>query len=160
MKVRLDSVDWKILRELQHEGRMTNVELARRVGISAPPCLRRLRALETSGTIRGYRALLDEKALGYDLAAFAFISLASQSEADLVKFEDKLRGWSIVREAWMVSGETDFILYCVAKTLREFQTFVIEELTAAGNVDGVRTALTIRHTKEEPVVPGEDGEEV
>ena len=153
MKVRLDAIDWKILHELQREGRITNVELARRVGISAPPCLRRLRALESSGIIEGYRALLDEKALGYDLVAFAFISLASQAEADLLKFEDKLREWTIVRTAWMVSGETDFILYCVAKNLRTFQNFVIQDLTAAENVDGVRTSLTIRQTKNEPLIP-------
>ena len=153
MKVRLDAIDWKILHELQHEGRITNVELARRVGISAPPCLRRLRALETSGIIEGYRALLDERALGYDLVAFAFISLSSQAEADLIKFEEKLREWTIVRTAWMVSGETDFILYCVAKNLRTFQNFVIQDLTAAENVGGVRTSLTIRQTKNEPLIP-------
>jgi DNA-binding Lrp family transcriptional regulator len=153
MKVRLDEIDWKILHELQGDGRMTNVELARRVGISAPPCLRRLRALEKSGIIQGYRALLDEKSLGYDLVAFAFISLASQAEADLIAFEERLRDWEIVRQAWMVSGETDFILYCVAKSLRTFQSFVIEELTAADNVDGVRTALTIRQTKDEAIIP-------
>lgn len=153
MKVRLDAIDWKILHELQREGRITNVELARRVGISAPPCLRRLRALESSGIIEGYRALLDERALGYDLVAFAFISLSSQAEADLIKFEEKLREWTIVRTAWMVSGETDFILYCVAKNLRTFQNFVIQDLTAAENVGGVRTSLTIRQTKNEPLIP-------
>jgi DNA-binding Lrp family transcriptional regulator len=153
MKVRLDAIDWKILHELQREGRITNVELARRVGISAPPCLRRLRALESSGIIEGYRALLDERALGYDLVAFAFISLSSQAEADLIKFEEKLREWTIVRTAWMVSGETDFILYCVAKNLRTFQNFVIQDLTATENVGGVRTSLTIRQTKNEPLIP-------
>jgi DNA-binding Lrp family transcriptional regulator len=153
MKVRLDAIDWKILHELQREGRITNVELARRVGISAPPCLRRLRALENSGIIEGYRALLDERALGYDLVAFAFISLSSQAEADLIKFEEKLREWTIVRTAWMVSGETDFILYCVAKNLRTFQNFVIQDLTATENVGGVRTSLTIRQTKNEPLIP-------
>lgn len=153
MKIRLDEIDWKILRELQDNGRITNVELARRVGISAPPCLRRLRALEQSGIIRSYRALLDEKALGYDLLAFAFVSLSSQAEADLIAFEERVRSWEIVREAWMVSGEIDFVLLCVAENLRAFQTFVIEQLTATPQVAGVRTSLTIRQSKSLARVP-------
>ena len=83
MLARLDDIDWKILRELQGDGRMTNVELARRVGISAPPCLRRVRALEEAGFIKGYRALLDGKELGFEVTAFAMVHLSSQAEADL-----------------------------------------------------------------------------
>lgn len=153
MKMRLDAIDWKILKELQGDGRMTNVELARRVGISAPPCLRRVRALEEDGVILGYRALLDEKALGYDITMFAMVSLASQAEADLVRFEERVKSWPIVRECWMLSGEVDFLLKCVAPDLKTFQTFVIEDLTAAPNVGGVRTSLTLRQVKNEPVVP-------
>ncbi len=153
MKVRLDAVDWKILAALQSDGRITNVELARRAGISAPPCLRRVRALEQSGIIRGYRTLLDEKELGYDLTAFAFVGLKNQTEAELVRFEEKAREWTIVREAWMVSGEVDFVLFCITDTLRSFQNFVIETLTATENVGSVRTSLTIRQSKAEPRVP-------
>ncbi|MEM9221394.1 MAG: Lrp/AsnC family transcriptional regulator [Pseudomonadota bacterium] len=153
MKVRLDATDWKILEALQNEGRITNVDLARRAGLSAPPCLRRARALEESGIIQCYRALLDEKQLGFDLTAFAFVGLKNQSEAELVNFENELRAWPIVREAWMVSGEVDFVLHCIADTLRSFQTFIIETLTAAPNVGSVRTTLTIRQSKQEPRVP-------
>src|SRR5215813_7806903 len=85
---RLDEIDWKILKELQDDGRITNVELARRVGISAPPCLRRVRALEEAGFIKGYRALLDEKSIGYEVTVFAMVHLSSQAEADLKAFED------------------------------------------------------------------------
>jgi DNA-binding Lrp family transcriptional regulator len=150
--VRLDAIDWKILRELQSDGRMTNVELARRVGISAPPCLRRVRALEEAGIILGYRALLDEKLLGFDITMFAMVTLSSQAEADLRAFEDRVRSWPVVRECWMLSGDVDFILKCVAPDLKSFQAFVIEQLTAAPNVDGVRTSLTLRQVKNEPVV--------
>ncbi len=152
MKARLDQIDWNILRELQADGRITNVELARRVGISAPPCLRRVRALEEAGIIRGYRTLLDEKSLGYDVTAFAFVSLASQAEADLIGFEERIGDWPIVRDCYMLSGETDFLLKCVAKDLRAFQTFIIE-LTGAPNVRSVKTTLTIRRSKHEPSVP-------
>ncbi|MGH2340020.1 Lrp/AsnC family transcriptional regulator [Segnochrobactraceae bacterium EtOH-i3] len=153
MKLRLDAIDWKILKELQDDGRITNVELSRRVGISAPPCLRRVRALEEAGVIRAYRALLDEKALGFDLTAFAFVSLRSQAETDLSGFEDLVRTWPIVREAWMLSGEIDFVLKCVAPTLRTFQSFVTNELTAAPQVASVRTALSLRESKNVPTVP-------
>src|SRR5262245_28834968 len=113
MRERLDAIDWKILTELQRDGRITNVELSRRVGISAPPCLRRMRALEDAGVIRGYRALLDEKRLGYEVVVFAMVHLTNQAETDLAAFDERVRGWPLVRECWMLSGEVDFILKCV-----------------------------------------------
>ena len=148
-KADLDAIDWKILKELQSNGRMTNVELSRRVGISAPPCLRRVKRLEDSGIIHGYRALLDTRQLGFDVVAFCLIGLHHQSDAELKAFAEKTRGWPIVRAAWMVSGESDFMLHCVASDLAAFQSFVIEELTSAPNVETVRTALTIRQIKDE-----------
>lgn len=152
MRARLDQIDWKILRELQGNGRVTNVELARRVGISAPPCLRRVRALEKAGIIRGYRALVDEKSLGYEVTAFAQVSLESQAENDLVDFEAQMRDWQLVREVYMLSGEVDFLLKCVARDLRAFQNFIIE-LTSAPNVRSVKTTLAIRQSKNEAGVP-------
>ncbi|GGE86466.1 Lrp/AsnC family transcriptional regulator [Stappia taiwanensis] len=155
MKIRLDAIDWHILKELQADGRITNVELARRVGISAPPCLRRVRALEEAGLIRGYRTLLDEKQLGFDVTAFAMVGLHSQTEADLLAFETQVEAWPEVRESYMLSGEVDFLLKCVVPDLQSFQNFIIRDLTAAPNVDNVRTALTIRQTKNEAAVPVE-----
>jgi len=150
---RLDATDWRILRELQANGRMTNVELARKVGISAPPCLRRVRALEEAGIIRGYAALLDDRALGFDVTAFAMVGLHSQAEADLIAFEQRVRGSPIVRDCYMLSGEIDFMLKCVAPDLSAFQGFIIHELTAAPNVASVKTSLVIRASKHDPGVP-------
>ena len=155
MPARLDAIDWKILAELQADGRMTNVELARRVGISAPPCLRRVRALEEAGFIKGYRALLDEKLLGFEVTAFAMVHLASQHDNDLAAFEAFVRANPAVRECWMLSGEIDFILKCVAPNLSAFQTFVAA-LTAAPNVRNVKTSLTLRNSKDAAMVPMED----
>ena len=152
LSAELDAIDWKILRELQDDGRMTNVELSRRVGISAPPCLRRVKRLEDAGIIRGYRALLNTRELGLDVVAFCLVGLSHQSDLELKSFAEKTRGWPIVRQAWMVSGESDYMLHCVASDLSTFQTFVIEELTSAPNVDTVRTALTIRQVKDEGLV--------
>ncbi len=152
MKARLDPIDWNILRELQAEGRITNVELARRVGISAPPCLRRVRALEEAGIIEGYRALIDGKSVGYDVTAFAHVMLDSQAEADLIAFEEAMQEWDIVRECYMLSGEVDFLLKCTARDLRAFQSFIID-LAGAPNVKSVKTTLTIRQSKSAAGLP-------
>jgi DNA-binding Lrp family transcriptional regulator len=150
---RLDEIDRKILAELQADGRMTNVELARRVGISAPPCLRRVRTLEEQGFIRGYHAKVDARELGFEVQVFAMVGLLSQAEADLSAFEARCRAWSLVRECHMLNGEVDFILKCVAPDLLTFQRFLTEELTAAKNVGSVKTSLVIRAAKVEPGVP-------
>lgn len=151
--IKLDRIDWLILKELQTDGRMTNVELASRVGISAPPCLRRVRALEKAGFILGYHARLNPKLLGFDVEAHAMVRLTSQAEADLAAFEARARAWEFVRECTMLSGDIDFMLKCVAPDLTSFQNFVIRDLTAAPNVDHVRTALAIRTAKYDPGLP-------
>ena len=150
---KLDPIDRHILAELQADGRMTNVELAKRVGISAPPCLRRVRTLEENGYIRGYHADVDPRELGFEVQVFAMVGLVSQAEADLTAFEDRCRDWPLVRECHMLNGEVDFILKCVAPDLSTFQSFLTGQLTAAENVASVKTSLVIRGAKDEPGVP-------
>ena len=150
---RLDPIDRKILAELQADGRMTNVELARRVGISAPPCLRRVRTLEEQGFIRGYHADVDPRELGFEVQVFAMVGLQKQAETDLTAFEEQCRAWPLVRECHMLNGEVDFILKCVAPDLSTFQSFLTGELTSAPNVGSVKTSLVIRGAKDEPGVP-------
>lgn len=149
----LDATDWKIIKELQNDGSLTNVALAQRVGLSPPPCLRRVRALEQAGLITGYTALVDEAALGFDVTGYALVGLHSQAEADLREFENLVLAWPLVREAFMLSGESDYILKCVAKDLPAFQDFILNELTSAKNVASVKTNLTIRRAKQSPGVP-------
>jgi DNA-binding Lrp family transcriptional regulator len=156
---RLDPIDRKILAELQADGRITNVELARRVGISAPPCLRRVRTLEEQGYIRGYHADIDPRELGFEVQVFAMVRLHSQAEADLVAFEKLALSWPLVRECHMLNGEIDFILKCCAPDLSTFQSFLTGRLTAAPNVASVKTSLVIRQAKDEPGVPFEVLEE-
>ncbi len=153
MTIQLDTIDWRILKELLSSGRITNVTLAQRVGLSAPACLRRVRGLEDAGLICGYTVLLDELGLGFSLTGFAMVGLYSQSETDLQAFENLVLGWPIVREAYMLSGETDFILKCVSEDLGSFQDFILKDLTSATNVASVKTFLTIRRVKSEPGVP-------
>ena len=150
---RLDPIDRKILAELQADGRMTNVELAKRVGISAPPCLRRVRTLEEAGYIRGYHAEVDARELGFEVQVYAMVGLQSQAEADLSAFEARCGDWSLVRECNMLNGEVDFILKCVAPDLSTFQSFLTGELLKAPNVASVKTSLVIRGSKDEPGVP-------
>jgi len=150
----LDEIDLKILHEIQADGRITNVELAKRVGISPPPCLRRVKALEDAGYIQGYRGLLDPHRLGFDVTVFASVHLSSQAEADLKAFEDFVRAEPLVRECWMLSGEVDFILKCVAPDMATFQEFVAH-LTAAPHVRNVRTSLVLRNPKNAAAVPFE-----
>lgn len=149
----LDEIDRKLLAELQNEGRVTNVELAHRVGLTAPPCLRRVRALEESGVIRGYHAELDPGKLAFSITVFAMVSLKSQAEDDLRAFEDHMRALPEVRECHMLNGEIDFILKIVSRDLQSFQEFLTSKLTPAPNVASVKTSLTIRTAKQLPGVP-------
>jgi DNA-binding Lrp family transcriptional regulator len=149
----LDSIDRRLLAELQAEGRVTNVELAQRVGLTAPPCLRRVRALEEAGVIRGYHAEIDASKLGFAITVFAMVSLKSQAEDDLRAFENHMKELPEVRECHMLNGEIDFILKIVSRDLQSFQEFLTSKLTPAPNVASVKTSLTIRTAKQIPGVP-------
>jgi DNA-binding Lrp family transcriptional regulator len=152
MAHRLDAIDLRILKELQTNGRMTNVELAERVGITPPPCLRRVRALELAGFIEGYNARLQPEMLGFEVTAFASVQLFSQAEQDLNQFEKLVETLPAVRECYQVSGEIDFHLRCVTPDMKAFQALV-GQLTSAPNVRSVRTMITIKPTKQEAGVP-------
>src|ERR687892_350327 len=127
-RVKLDRIDRRILSDLQEDGRMTNVDLAKRAGISAPPCLRRVRALEKAGVVRGY-------------------------QADLRAFEELMASWPNVRECHMLAGEADFLLKIVAEDWDAYQRFLTTKLTTAPNVSHVKSALAIRTAKLLPGVP-------
>ena len=150
---KLDRIDRRILDLLQANGRMTNIALARHVGISPPPCLRRVRALEMAGLIRGYHADLSPEALGFAVTVFAQIGLVSQAETDLQAFEKLVTSWPEVREAHMLAGEADFLLKIVAPDWDSYQRFLSAKLTAAPNVNQVKSALMLRVSKAAPGVP-------
>jgi DNA-binding Lrp family transcriptional regulator len=148
----LDAIDRRILAELQTDGRMTNVELARRAGISAPPCLRRVRRLEEARVIRGYHADSDPQKLGWEITLFAIVGLESQKETVLTGFERMVEGWPEVRECHMIRGGGDFLLKLVARdTAHENQ--LTQRLTGAANVSRVQTLQTIRTSRHLSGVP-------
>lgn len=143
----------QILTDLQQNGRITNVDLANKAGISAPPCLRRVRALEEAGFIRGYSADLDPALLGFNVSVYANIGLISQAKDDLLAFEEMVSEWSEVRECHMLAGEADFLLRIVSRDWDEYQKFVTSKLTSAPNVAQVKSSLAIRSSKRLQGVP-------
>jgi DNA-binding Lrp family transcriptional regulator len=152
-RVKLDRIDRLILRNLQEDGRMTNVELAKRASISAPPCLRRVRALEESGIITGYHADIDPGALGFGVMVFAQVGLSGQADHDLKAFEELVGEWPEVRECYMLRGETDFILKIVAEDGEAYNRFLTTRLTAAPNVAKVKSSDVIRRSQYRPGAP-------
>jgi DNA-binding Lrp family transcriptional regulator len=152
LRHQIDDIDRRILAELQSDGGITNVELSRRIGISPPPCLRRVKALEEAGLIRGYRAIIDGRQLGFAVSCFAMVQLKSTTRADIEAFEARIKASSAVRESWTLSGDIDLMLKCVFPNLEAFQEFV-SELTALPNLASVRTALALAKVKDEPPVP-------
>ncbi len=148
-----DTIDWKILRELQKEGRITNVALAGRVGLSPPPTLRRVEALEAAGYIAGYRAQLDRLKLGYEVEMLVLVGLKSQATGEIADFERRVRSWPVVRECYALQGVADFMLKCVARDLPSVQSFVMGALSKAPNVESVKTSLVLHASKDEPLLP-------
>ncbi|WP_421991491.1 Lrp/AsnC family transcriptional regulator [Roseococcus sp.] len=148
----LDAIDLRILAELQADGRITNVELASRVGLSAPPCLRRVRRLEEAGVLRGYHADVEPGALGFEVTFFAIVGLESQKQAILDAFEAEVIAWPEVRECHMIRGGGDFLLRLVARGTPH-ENELTNRLTGAANVLKVQTLQTIRTAKNAAGVP-------
>ncbi len=148
----LDAIDRRILAELQDDGRITNVELSRRAGISAPPCLRRVRRLEEAGIIRGYHADTDPQTLGWEITFFAIVGLESQKELVLSGFEQMVADWPEVRECHMIRGGGDFLLRLVARDTAH-ENILTQKLTGAPHVSRVQTLQTIRTSRHLTGVP-------
>lgn len=152
-RIKLDKIDRRILSDLQDNGRISNVRLAENAGISPPPCLRRVRALESDGLIKGYHAYVDQAALGYNITVFAMVNLSAQADKDLKAFEERIRQMPQVRECHMLAGDVDFMLKIVARDWEEYQTFLTNELNTAPNIKTVKSSMCLRISKDEPGVP-------
>ena len=154
-KTKLDKIDLQILKELQLNGRISNVELANLVNISPPSCLRRVKALEYKSFIKGYNAEINAELLNFKVTVFAYVGLESQAETDLQIFENYISMFPEVRECHMLMGEVDFLLKIVAKDWDDFQKFLTAKLTQAPKISNVKTSLNIRTTKKLPGIPFE-----
>lgn len=152
-RTKLDRIDRNILKNLQENGRMSNVKLAKEVGISAPPCLRRVRALEKAGFIDGYNAQINASSLGYGITVFALVKLSGQSNKDKEEFEEYINTLPNVRECFLVAGDIDYILKVVAKDWDSYQEFLRKELTVAPTISSAKSCLSMSSSKFEPGVP-------
>lgn len=151
--LKLDKIDRRIIADLLKDGRITNVDLAKNAGISAPPCLRRVRNLEEAGIIQSYHARVNHSALGYSVTVFTTIKLNSVGEGELRKFEAQIEKWPMVREAYMMTGESDFMLKIVARDWDDYQNFLTSQLLESANVSSVKSSLSIKTSKFRAGVP-------
>lgn len=150
---KLDKIDKQILKLMQENGRITNIDLANQVGISAPPCLRRVKALEDAGLITSYHAEVDAKQLGYGVNIFAFVEMNNHTEEALATFEKTMKEWDVVLEYYMLAGDADYILRIVAKDWENYQNFLTKELLVQPNVGHVKSVLSIRGYKNHSGIP-------
>src|SRR3954465_13786677 len=149
----LDGVDLKILSELQQDGRIRNNELALRVGVSAPNCLRRLKSLFSRGGIRGVRALravIDERLLGYEVVSFVSIQLGSQAQPVLEAFESSISAIPRIQQCWRISGDTDYLLKCVAPSVESMRQQLLH-FAAMPDVKNVRSFPVLGVAKDVPL---------
>jgi Lrp/AsnC family transcriptional regulator, leucine-responsive regulatory protein len=144
----LDATDRKILRELAEDGRISNHELAERIGLSPSPTLRRLRHLEQIGAIRGYRAVIDPAAYGWSISAIATIRLGRQNEDEIVMFEEAVRSWDDVVECHLVTGSRDYILKVMTKDLQTYERFIKEKIARLKCVASIETSFVMNTIKE------------
>jgi DNA-binding Lrp family transcriptional regulator len=151
--LKLDTIDRKILQALQDDGRKSNIDLAVEVGLSAPPCLRRVKILEEAGIIRGYSADLDPHKMGFKVIVFAKVSLQTNSDHEMDAFEKLLENWPMVREAYMLAGDDDYVLKIVAQSWEHYQGFVTSQLANAPNVAKLSSTLVVETVKFEHGVP-------
>jgi Lrp/AsnC family transcriptional regulator, leucine-responsive regulatory protein len=149
----LDKFDLAILNELQQNGRLTNAELAQRVGLSAAPCWRRVRALEESGFIRGYRAEIDRQKIGLDVLAFVRLDAAQNSGELLGKLEDAIRRLPEVTSCHYISGTGTFELQVVSRDLNTFSQFARDVLINLPNVKDLHTSFSLGEVKAAGALP-------
>ncbi|MSQ69566.1 MAG: Lrp/AsnC family transcriptional regulator [Gammaproteobacteria bacterium] len=140
----IDRTDYRILHQLQNDGRLTNLELAERVGLSASPCLRRVRALEESGIIRRYVAIVDAKAVGLPISAFINVSLRSQELDSLEAFQQRVASFPEIMECYLMTGSSDYLLRVVVPSLEAYERFLVDKLTRVPGIANIQTSFALK----------------
>jgi Lrp/AsnC family transcriptional regulator, leucine-responsive regulatory protein len=149
----IDAIDQRILAELQADGRITNHELAGRVGLSPSPCLRRVRALEEAGVIRNYVGLVDPAALGLHVSAFVRVRLDGQDDRHLAAFEQAVADFPEVMECYLMTGESDYQLRVLVSSLAAFEDFLRQKLTRIAGVSQVTSSFALRPVVYRTAIP-------
>jgi Lrp/AsnC family transcriptional regulator, leucine-responsive regulatory protein len=151
--MQLDTIDLRILAELQQDGGLTNVELARRVHLSPSPCLARVKALESAGVIERYVALASARALGLGLNVFINISLKEQSKAALAEFERRIAEHDEVMECYLMTGESDYLIRVVVPDIAALERFILEQLTPIPGIEKIRSSFALKQVRYKTALP-------
>lgn len=147
----IDETDKRILRRLQKDGRISVQDLSEAIGLSATPTARRLRAMEEAGIITGYRAMIDEAALGFDVSVFVSVRLDRQIDGALARFEAAIRTFPEVVDCWLMTGNRDYLLRVATTGLAEFETFLVGRLTKVPGVASIESSIPLRRVKSDMV---------
>jgi Lrp/AsnC family leucine-responsive transcriptional regulator len=153
LKFDLDEIDRRILMALQGNAKLRNVELADAVGLSASPCLRRVKQLEDTGVIRGYATLVDPEAIGLPVSVFVQVTLEKQAESSLEAFEAHIAGWPEVMECYLMTGDADYLLRVVAADLTAYQEFLMQKLTRVAGVASIKSSFALRRIQYRTALP-------
>lgn len=153
MGLQLDNIDRRILGVLQNEGRLSNVELAERVGLTPAPCLRRVRALEETGVIQKYAALVEPNALALGVTVFAQVTLDKQVKQQLEVFERSVREWPEVMDCYLMTGDSDYLLRIVLPDVEAYERFLNEALTQVPGVASIKSSFALRQVKYSTALP-------
>ena len=152
-KTELTGIDRRILRALQEDGRMTIQAIADRVGLSASPCLRRIRQMEEAGIIAAYSAVVDQKAVGLPVSVFISIKLERQRAEELDRFGEAIAAWPEVMECYLMTGQFDFLLRVVCADLAAYEAFLREKLTQVAGVSSIESSFSLGQVKYSRVLP-------
>ncbi len=152
-KTELTAIDRRILRALQEDGRMTIQAIADRVGLSASPCLRRIRQMEEAGIIAAYSVVVDQKAVGLPVSVFISIKLERQRAEELDRFGEAIAGWPEVMECYLMTGQFDFLLRVVCADLAAYEAFLREKLTQVAGVSSIESSFSLGQVKYSRVLP-------
>ncbi len=151
--MKLDTTDLRILDELQRDGSLSNVELAKRVHLSPSPCLARVKALEASGIIVRYVALANAAALGLGLNVFISISLKSQDKEALANFERRIAEHDEVMECYLMTGDSDYLIRVAVKDIHALEHFILEQLTPIPGIDKIRSSFALKQVSYKTALP-------
>jgi Lrp/AsnC family leucine-responsive transcriptional regulator len=151
--MQLDTIDLRILAELQQDGSLTNVELARRVHLSPSPCLVRVKALEAAGVIQRYVALADPKAIGLGVNVFISISLKEQTKESLSEFERRIAEHEEVMECYLMTGDSDYLIRVVVRDIAELERFILEQLTPIPGIEKIRSSFALKQVRYKTALP-------
>ena len=151
--MKFDTTDIRIIKELQQDGSLSNVELARRVHLSPSPCLARVKALEAAGVIQRYVALVNPKTLGLDLNVFINISLKEQSKSALAAFEARIAEHEEVMECYLMTGDSDYLIRVAVADIAALERFILEQLTPIPGVEKIRTSFTLKQVRYKTALP-------